>query len=102
VNGAMTYAAGNGNPYMDPALVAESQRLSATVEEKLCAATGARKIGVLQSNDMTGINWSQVPVTIVEMGFMTNPDECRKLISEDYQWRMAVGIADGIDAFLGH
>ena len=38
---------------------------------------------------------------IVEMGFMTNPEEDMKLVSDSYQDLLAEGIADGIDAFFG-
>ena len=49
---------------------------------------------------MTGINWSSVPVTIVEMGFMTNEQDDRQMSDPDFQDTMAQGIADGIDSYF--
>ena len=41
------------------------------------------------------------PVAIVEMGFMSNPTEDQLLANPDYQYKQAVGMANGIDAYFG-
>ena len=51
---------------------------------------------------MTGLNWSQVPVTIIEMGFLSNPTEDRLLNDSSYQDKLALGIANGIGEYLGN
>lgn len=97
-NGALTMSPTSSNPYCK-AIAADSQRLSECVVSTLCRRTGAKNRGVTQTDEMTGINWSKIPVTIVEMGFMSNPDEDQKLSDSHYQTMLAEGIADGVDRY---
>lgn len=79
VKGALTIAPASNNRYMTKANRKASQKLSKKVLKAMCKTTGAKNRGVMYTNSMTGINWCKVPVTIVEMGFMSNPSEDRKM-----------------------
>lgn len=99
VQGALTMAPSSGNPYVGE-LAGTCQELSQDIIDAFCAATGANNQGVYITDDMSGINWSTIPVTIVEMGYMTNPDEDLRMASDEYQALMVQGIANGIDAYF--
>lgn len=76
-----------------------SRRAARSIQRSLVGATGARDLGLVERSDLTGFNWADVPVVLVETGFMTNPTEGRLLRSSGYQWRVARGLAAGVAAF---
>ncbi|WP_051204564.1 N-acetylmuramoyl-L-alanine amidase [Butyrivibrio sp. VCD2006] len=99
VNGALTICQTPSNPY-NGGLHDQSRRLSDCVLDAYCASTGFKKQYVWETDTMTGINWANVPSTIIEMGYMSNPTDDTNMASPDYQRLMTVGIANGIDNYF--
>ena len=98
-NGILTICPTSANPYMGN-LYSQCRSLSECVLDGAVGATGANKKYIWETGSMSGINWCTVPVTIVEMGFMTNPTEDQKMATDGYQDQLAAGIADGVDAYF--
>lgn len=100
VRGAETYAPSANNPYVSH-LSKASISLSQCIVDAYCQATGFKNRGVFVNDTMTGMNWSTVPVTILELGYMSNAEEDKLMQDATMQNNMVQGIANGIDAYFG-
>ena len=85
------------NKYItDKKLISASKLLGKTVLNGAVAKTGAKNNGVEETGTMAGLNWSKIPAIILEMGYMTNPQDEVKLADAAYQALIADGIVEGI------
>ena len=85
--GALTMAPSSRNTYLSGDVVSKSQKLSQKMIAAFCKDTGAKNRDVIYTDSMSGINWSTIPVTIIELGFMSNPSEDRLMATEDTETR---------------
>ena len=90
-----------GTQYInDSYVISESRKAGECVLEGFVNSTDAYNRGISVRNDLTGFNWSTVPIILIEMGFMTNPDEDKMMGSNDYQDKMVQGIVNGIKKYF--
>jgi N-acetylmuramoyl-L-alanine amidase len=73
-----------------------SLRFARITHAHVLRATGFPDRGIEFRHDLTGFNWSRIPVFLLEIGFLTNPTEEALLVDAVFQARVAEGIADGV------
>lgn len=101
MRGAMTICQSASNPY--PTCAAHylrSHRLSQLVLNEFCDQTGISKLNMREMDDMTGTNWSEVPTTILEMGFLSNKSDDTLMATDYFRQEAAIGVANGLDAYF--
>ena len=79
----------------------ECMRAAEALLPAMVEATGAESDGIFRRDTYTGLNWSEVPSILVEMGFMTNEEEDYKLNDPAYQQLLVQGMVEGICAYMG-
>ena len=68
--------------------------------DQIVASTGARKRSVLYKPRMAVTRIANMPACLIECGFITNPDELKKLKDEVYQEKLVDGIVSSVEQFL--
>lgn len=81
-------------------LYEECERLGKLLQNNLIAETGAKDRGLQKNDNVAAINYSEVPVAVLQLGFMSNTEEDGNLWSEEYQDKMIKAICDGIDTYF--
>jgi N-acetylmuramoyl-L-alanine amidase len=77
----------------------QGSRLAQAIHEEVLGATGAVDKSVRTAKFFV-LRETVMPSALVECGFVTNADECRKLTTPAYQRQLAQGIARGIDRYI--
>ncbi|MBO1264939.1 N-acetylmuramoyl-L-alanine amidase [Proteiniclasticum sp. SCR006] len=97
--GIMTIHPSKDNPFVGH-LSEESYRLSRDLHDEMVSGTEGKSAGIQAMDNMVGINWSKVPVSIVELGYMSNEEEDLLLQTEAYQAKLVEGLVRGIQKYF--
>jgi N-acetylmuramoyl-L-alanine amidase len=103
-----------GEPEIDPAdpvagilrdladtqALAESSRLAYAVHDRMVTRLGVPDRGVKQAPFYV-LAGARMPAVLVEVGFVSHPEESRRLASAEYQEQVARAIAEGVAAWRG-
>ncbi len=92
------------NDLMMNTKIRESSRLAYQVQEGMIEGAGRsypgiRSLGVKQAPFYVLIG-AQMPAILVEVGFLSNRTERKRLTNKKYQERLAAGISDGIKLYI--
>ena len=99
-NGALAMTCSKQNPYVKD-LYTESTFLANAILSRYCNSTGMKNCGIVETDTMTGINWSEIPVMILEMGYMTNENDDKNMQDPEFRKKMVEGIVAGIEYYYG-
>lgn len=80
--------------------LAESSGLAERIQSELNRLTGTRNRGVRQA-PFRVLRGATMPAVLVEVGFVSNPEEESKLARDDYRDRIVEALANAVRAYLG-
>lgn len=78
----------------------DSGALAACVHREAVASAGAVERSLIDSDELYVLSKTLMPSCLIETGFLSNPEECRRLSDTAYQERLAEGIAEGIAEYI--
>ena len=77
-----------------------SKNAASLMQEELKKVDMENTRQIKSNSDFYMLKRTEVPTIIVECGFLSNPGEAEKLVSEEYQEQMAQAICSGIMTWL--
>lgn len=81
-------------------LFEENYSLSEKILQNYVNETGLINNGISYRDDLSGTNWAKIPNTLIELGFLSNKIEDKKLNENNFQEKIIRGIASGIDEYF--
>lgn len=83
VNGASTlYPSAE---HINNKIAEKSKNIASIIQREYIKSTGLADRGTVERNDLVGFNFTTVPCVLLELGFMTNPEEDKKMSDKNFQ-----------------
>lgn len=98
VNGASLHIPAQNGQYTSKIYPKSNQ--CAEIMMSSMKGAGFKVNNIFQRSDLTGFNWSEVPAVLVEMGYMSNPEEDQKMAQKSYQEKMMKSIAEATQRYF--
>ncbi|MGL5414764.1 MAG: N-acetylmuramoyl-L-alanine amidase [Clostridium sp.] len=83
--------------YISKSVEEKSKEYGKVVLEEYIKETSLNNRGLIYRDDLTGFNWSKVPIILLEMGFLSNKNDETYLTQEQSKECIVKGISNGID-----
>ena len=90
--------------FMNNHKIIASNKLAIDIQQSILSELRKHYKGIADAGVREGPFWvlvgAQMPSVLIEVGFITNKTEARRLVNRRYQMRIAKGIADGIERYF--
>lgn len=91
---------GGVETYFNSTASPENKQLAESIQNGIIEQTGAKDRGTRDGSGFYVVRKPDIPSCLVEAGFLTSDTERPLLLSDDYQQKIAAGIANGILRYL--
>jgi N-acetylmuramoyl-L-alanine amidase len=78
----------------------QSKEAALFVQAEVIKSCGTEDLGIVPAHDLAGFNWSRVPVVQAEPGYLSSPRDDTLLAQDDFRWKVAWGLRNGIIKYL--
>ena len=86
--------------------IIESNKLAIDLQRQMLSSVRSRYKDVVDNGVREGPFWvlvgAQMPAVLIEIGYITNPTEAKRLFTTRYRKLLAEGIANGIQSYIYH
>lgn len=99
VKGILGFCPSVGNPY-NGHLYDDSYQLTTRLLQGIIEQTETVNHGIIETDQMTAMNWSEMPVATISVGYLTNYEDEMHLLDKEYKNKIVAGLANGIDYYF--